>query len=108
MNDQDVWIVLTTVPDAETGSRIAVRLVEERLAACVNRIPGVVSHYRWEGRLCVDAEEVLLMKTTAGRFSALRTRLLELHPYETPACTAIPAAAGAGAYEAWLRAAVGG
>ncbi len=106
MSDQDVWIVLTTVPDARTAETIAVRLVEERLVACVNRIPGVMSHYRWEDKLCADAEEVLLMKTTSGRFPALKTRLLELHPYEAPACTAIPAVAGAEAYEAWLRAAV--
>jgi periplasmic divalent cation tolerance protein len=103
MADGDVWFVFTTVPDAETGDRIAAALVGEGLAACVNRVPGLVSHYVWEGELRRDAEEALFMKTTAQAFPRLRERLAALHPYEIPACSAWPIAAGAEPFLAWVR-----
>lgn len=75
-----VLLCYCSCPDAASAQTLAETLVEERLAACVSRLPGVHSTYRWQGRVTTDSEELLLIKTTADRFEALRTRLLELHP----------------------------
>jgi periplasmic divalent cation tolerance protein len=95
-------LCLSTCPDAETAARIARALVEERLAACVNRLPGVTSTYRWQGEIHEDAEVLLVIKTTPERFDALRDRLAELHPYEVPELVALEIADGLLAYLAWL------
>jgi periplasmic divalent cation tolerance protein len=95
-------LCLATCPDAETAARIARVLVEERLAACVNRVPGITSTYRWQGQIHEDAEVLLLIKTTHARFEALRARLVELHPYELPELVAVGIADGLPAYLDWL------
>ncbi len=100
-------VLLSTCPDADTAERIARALVEERLAACVNRIPGLTSVYRWRGEIHEDAEVLLLIKTTRERFEALRARLLELHPYEVPELVALDIATGHDPYLGWLRAETG-
>jgi periplasmic divalent cation tolerance protein len=97
-------LCLSTCPDAETATRIARALVEERLAACVNRLPGVHSVYRWQAKVIDDAEVLLVIKTTSGRFEALRDRLVELHPYEVPELIAIEVSGGHGAYLDWIAA----
>jgi periplasmic divalent cation tolerance protein len=89
---------LSTCPDAETAARIARALVAERLAACVNRVPGVTSTYRWQGEVHDAAEVLLLIKTTRERFDALRDRLVELHPYEVPELIALDIADGLPVY----------
>ncbi|WIG56741.1 MAG: Periplasmic divalent cation tolerance protein CutA [Rhodanobacteraceae bacterium] len=95
-------LALSTCPDPETAARIARALIEERLAACVNRLPGVQSTYRWQGEIHDDAEVLLLIKTTRERFAALRKRLVELHPYALPELVAIEMAEGLPAYLEWL------
>jgi periplasmic divalent cation tolerance protein len=95
-------IAYCCVPDPEVADRIARALVEEGLAACVNRVPGVVSTYRWEGETRVDAELLLLIKTTRARFEALRTRIVALHPYELPEVIAVDVALGHEPYLAWV------
>jgi periplasmic divalent cation tolerance protein len=95
-------LCLSTCPDAETAARIARVLVEEQLAACVNRVPGTASTYRWQGKIHEDAEVLLLIKTTRARFDTLRTRLAELHPYEVPELIALDIADGLPAYLDWL------
>ncbi|MCJ0618171.1 divalent-cation tolerance protein CutA, partial [Haloarcula hispanica] len=74
--------IYITAPQ-EAATEIAQTLVEERLAACVNRV-ACDSIYRWEGEIHTDAEEILLAKTTADRYPDLRDRVVELHPYEVP------------------------
>lgn len=101
-------LCLSTCPDAKTAEHIAHTLVEERLAACVNRIPGVASTYRWQGRIQNDAEVMLLLKTTRTRFDALRARLLELSPYQTPELIALDITAGSAPYLAWIAAETAG
>lgn len=96
-------LCLSTCPDADSAARIARTLVEERLAACVNQVPGVASTYRWQGEIHDDAEVLLLIKTSRERFDALRTRLLELHPYELPELIALDIADGHAPYLDWLR-----
>jgi len=63
---------------------MAMRLVEERLAACVSVLPGVVSTYRWEGELRQDREVLLIAKTTEDKYQALERRIIELHPHDLP------------------------
>jgi periplasmic divalent cation tolerance protein len=77
-------LILTTVGTEEDASRIARLLVEERLAACVNVVPGVRSVYWWEGRVNLDAELLLLVKTTEPLVDAVQARLAEVHPYDIP------------------------
>ncbi len=96
-------VILSTAPDAEEGERLARALVEERLAACVSRVAGMRSLYRWEGEI-EDAEEILLIiKTHASRAPDLTRRLRELHPYQVPEILVLPAAAGLGSYLDWVR-----
>jgi periplasmic divalent cation tolerance protein len=76
--------------------------VSEGLAACVNRVAGVRSTYRWQGRLCDDAEVLLVIKTPAERIATLCARLEALHPYDVPEVIALPIVAGAERYLAWL------
>ncbi|HEX7369763.1 MAG TPA: divalent-cation tolerance protein CutA [Rhodanobacteraceae bacterium] len=97
-------LCLSTCPDAETATRIARVLVEERLAACVNRIPGIHSTYRWQGEIRDDAEILLLIKTTRERFDGLRARLAELHPYDVPELIALDIGDGLPAYLDWIGA----
>jgi periplasmic divalent cation tolerance protein len=98
----DVRVVLLTAPDAATAERIATALVEERLAACVNVVPGMRSTYRWEGAVQKDDELLLVAKTRADRLAALTARVRALHPYELPEVLALPAAGGSDAYLAWV------
>jgi periplasmic divalent cation tolerance protein len=100
-------VVLSTVGSSEDAERIARVVVERGLAACVNVLPGVVSIYRWKGTLERDEERLLVMKTRADRFEALRDAVVSLHPYEVPEVIALPIAAGHAPYLAWLDASVG-
>jgi periplasmic divalent cation tolerance protein len=99
----DALEVHVTMPDADTARSIGRTLVEERLAACVNIVPGVVSVYRWEGTIHEDGEVLCLIKTSPERFDALRERLLALHPYEVPEVLAFAVDDGSRAYLDWLR-----
>lgn len=101
-------VVLSTVATPEDAERIARALVEKGLAACVNVVPGLVSIYRWKGKVERDEERLLVIKTVGERFGALREELLRLHPYEVPELLALPVADGAPAYLAWLAESVAG
>ncbi len=98
----DALVVLVTTPTPERAAEIARALVEERLAACGNVVPGLRSVYRWEGKVHEDAEALLVLKTTRARFEALRDRVLALHPYELPEVVALPVEAGSAPYLAWI------
>jgi periplasmic divalent cation tolerance protein len=99
----DAILVLTACPDEATAARIARDLVESGLAACVSRLPGAHSTYRWEGRLQDEPEVLLIVKTLATRFEALEMRLKSLHPYEVPEIIALPVVSGSSEYLAWLQ-----
>jgi periplasmic divalent cation tolerance protein len=83
---------------------LADALVEEALAACVTRLPGVCSTYRWQNKIQHESEQLLFIKTTTRRFAAMRTRLLQLHPYELPELIAVEIQHGHAAYLEWIRA----
>jgi len=99
-------VALSTVGTAEDAERLARALVERRLAACVNVVPGVVSHYRWQGELQRDQEQLLVIKTRSEQLDALRRALAELHPYELPELVAFEISAGSAPYLEWLDASV--
>ena len=98
----EVVLVLCTCPDEAVARKIARALVEERLAACANRVTGVASTYRWQEAIHDHAEVLLLVKTVRERFDALRERIVALHPYELPEVIAVDVAAGLPAYLAWV------
>ncbi|MGH0030686.1 MAG: divalent-cation tolerance protein CutA [Myxococcota bacterium] len=102
MSADEVRLVLVTAPDAETAGRIARALVEERLVACVNVVPGVRSVYRWQGKLEEDAEQLLVAKTRADRCPALAARVEALHPYELPEVLVLPVSGGSQRYLDWV------
>lgn len=98
----DKTIVLTTCGSLEEARKIAHAFIERRLAACVNIVPQVESIYRWQGKVEIATEWLLVIKTTAGVFARLREALHELHSYETPECIAIGIEDGSGAYLEWI------
>jgi periplasmic divalent cation tolerance protein len=107
----DVRVVLCMLPAGADApgpgheplhARIARALVQEKLAACVNVIPGATSYYEWQGTFCEDQETLLVIKTTAARVTALCEALVALHPYEVPEVIALPVAAGHVPYLAWV------
>ena len=98
----EALIVFSTFANESDASRVARVLVEERLIACAQLVPGARSIYRWQDQVREDAEVVVLMKTRKQDWTALLSRLHEQHPYETPECIAVRIAAGAPKYMAWL------
>ncbi len=95
-------LVLTTWPASRDTDALAAALVSERLAACVNVLAPMTSHYMWEGRLERTQEVQLVMKTTPARVAALTERLRALHPYEVPEIVVLDATASQ-AYGDWVR-----
>ena len=102
----EMLLVLTTFASEEDAARVVRTLVEERLAACGNLLPGARSLYRWEDRVADEREVLVLLKTRKQDWPALMSRLHELHPYDTPECLAVRVPAGAPKYLAWLEGAL--
>ena len=106
MSDEPI-VVLCTCPDEATARGIATALIADRLAACVNRIPGILSSYLWpatgNGQLQEDAEMLLVIKTTADRYPAVEAAILARHPYEVPEVIALPIVMGSRHYIDWIR-----
>lgn len=102
----ELTLVLTTLPTADAGERLARQLVDERLIACANLVPGLTSVFRWKGEVQTDAEVLMLMKTPTARVERLFARVAELHPYEVPELLALPVAVGLDAYCRWVAAEV--
>ena len=102
-----VRIVFCTIDSAYTARKLARRLVQDRLAACVNIIENVSSVYKWEGRIEEDAELLLVIKTQAGRLQELMDRIGELHPYDVPEILCWPVQEGSKAYLDWVVAETG-
>ena len=107
MPTPSVVIVLTTLGADADAASLARTLVEERLAACVNIVPGVTSVYRWQGAVSHDREQQLIIKTTDASLKALEARLRQLHPYELPEFIFLHAGGGSEAYLNWVGESVG-
>lgn len=100
-------LILSTCESREQSERIAGALVSERLAACVNIVPGVTSVYRWQGAVETASEYLLVIKTTAEQARAAEERAAQLHSYETPEWIRIPIEGGSERYLSWLTSGVG-
>ncbi len=98
----NVRVVFMTAPDEATAARIARALVEERLAACVNIVPGVRSIYRWQSDVHDDREVLCVVKTVPEKVPQVFTRIRELHPYKVPEGLALAVESGLPDYVAWI------
>lgn len=100
----DIVFLYVTAPNSETAARIARALVEEKLAACVNIHGEMRSIYEWEGRVEIQLETPLFIKTTAAAANRARDRILELHPHDEPCVAAIPIAreGSSGGFLDWI------
>jgi periplasmic divalent cation tolerance protein len=101
---KDQLFVYVTASSEEEADRLGTALVEERLAACVNILPGVRSRYWWEGKLVRDTEAVLIAKTRRALFKPLMERVKALHSYRCPCVVALPIEDGNPAYLGWIDA----
>ena len=104
---QKYAVVLVTAPEIKTARRLARLALEGKLAACVNLVPGVESHYWWEGKIDSGREILMVLKTSSRKVKALEKLVLEEHPYETPEFVVLDVAGGSRRYLDWVSASVG-
>src|SRR3990172_682461 len=95
-------VVLVTAPDLKTARKLTKAALEARLIACANLVPGIESHYRWQGKLEHGNEVLLVLKTTTKRLPALEKLVLAKHPYDTAEFIVLPLGGGAKRYLAWV------
>lgn len=98
----DKRVVLSTAGSEDEARKIAHHLVEHQLAACVNIVPQIESIYRWQGKVESAREWLLLIKTTAEKFPAVRDAIRQIHSYDVPECIAIAIEDGSAAYLQWI------
>lgn len=103
----DLRLAITTCTSRDVADRIASALVEKRLAACVNILPGVSSTYRWMGKIETDDEVVMLIKTARSELTAIEELIKALAGYELPELVAVEIAGGAADYLDWVAASIG-
>ena len=99
---EPVVFIYTTYPSLVEAERAGRVLVERRVAACVNILPGMISHYRWEGQIERAEEVVMIVKTRAALAEAVRDAVRQMHPYTTPAVAVLPVTGGDPDYLAWI------
>jgi uncharacterized protein involved in tolerance to divalent cations len=103
MSHQELIVIMTTFPDLNLADNIAKILVEEKLAACVQVMPSMISTYIWDGKLCQESEHLVLIKTITINYESVEARLRSLHPFEVPEIIAIPALAVEQNYLLWAK-----
>ncbi|GAB4844922.1 hypothetical protein Ancab_038313 [Ancistrocladus abbreviatus] len=96
-------VVYVTVPNKEAGKKLAESIVKERLAACVNRVPGIESVYEWKGEIQTDSEELLIIKTRESLLGALTEHVKANHEYDLPEVIALPITGGNVPYLEWIK-----
>ena len=99
----DFYLFTVTVPNIEEAKKIAVSLVESRLAACVNIIKEISSVYRWKGEIQEDNEHLLLIKTTENKIEALIQKIKAIHSYSEPECIGMKIDKGSETYLNWIK-----
>ncbi len=100
--------VFITAPDEDTAADIAKALVGGGLAACANIVRNVRSIYKWKGKMEDESEVLMIAKTSSDKFSALESKVREMHPYDVPEIVSVPIAQGSDPYIEWLSNAVSG
>ncbi|XP_009380231.2 protein CutA 1, chloroplastic isoform X1 [Musa acuminata AAA Group] len=96
-------VVYVTVPNKEAGMKLAESIIKEKLAACVNRVPGIESVYWWDGKVETDAEELLIIKTRESLLGALTQHVKSNHEYDVPEVIALPITGGNEKYLEWIK-----
>ena len=104
MNAERAVFVYTTYPSLVEAERTGRAVLERRLAACVNILPGMISHYWWQGAIERGEEVVMIIKTRASLAEAVRAAVKEMHSYTTPAILVMPIESVDPGYLAWLEA----
>lgn len=102
MSAKQYGVVLVTAPDQAAAERISRGLLDRKLAACVNIVPGLISLYRWEGSVEKDQEVLLIVKTRLALFEELSEQVLKDHPYQNPEVIALPIESGVHPYLEWI------
>ena len=102
-----VLLMISTAGSEKEARKIAQKLVEARLAACVNIIPGVTSLFYWEGKLCQERETMIFIKTSGGRYREIINKIKEIHSYEVPEMLFFRVDAGEKRYLQWMSGMVG-
>jgi periplasmic divalent cation tolerance protein len=100
---EQVFVILVTAENQEEAVRIGIEMVNTKLAACANIIPGVQSIYRWKGKVVKAQETLLILKSTQPRYRALEKAIKAMHTYETPEIIALPVKKGLDRYMGWVR-----
>ncbi len=95
---------MTAMPDLKSAKKLATRIVQKKIAACVSVVPGVFSVYRWKDKLETAGEALVLIKTSAGSWPAAQKLILSLHPYDLPELLVLPVKAGSKKYLEWMSA----
>jgi len=95
-------LVYTTWPSIVEAERVGRTIVERRLAACVNIMPGMISHYWWEGKIERAEEVVMIIKTRAAKADSVRKAVKQLHSYTTPSIVVLPVEDVDPDYHAWI------
>ena len=103
MAKNDLIVVVTSVGTEDQALDVAHALVRSRRAACVNIVPNVHSVYRWKGRVCDDGEMLLIIKTVASQFEAVRETIHKVNTYELPEVLVVAVTDGSPAYLDWVR-----
>jgi periplasmic divalent cation tolerance protein len=101
-----ISLAFVTVPDVKVARQLTKKILQRKLAACVNIISGVESHYWWQGKLDRSSEFLLIIKTTSTRLASLEKLVVAEHPYDTPEFIAFPLTSGNSNYLSWLQASV--
>lgn len=96
-------VVYCTVPNQEEAKRIAKILVEEKLAACVNIVPKIISIYSWKGDIVEDEEYLLIIKTQEKSFKNMKNKIISTHPYDVPEIIFLPIKMGYDKYLDWIK-----
>jgi len=102
-SEENACLVYTTFPDMASAKRVGGELVDRRLVACTNILPGMISIYQWEGAREMSEEVVVIFKTREGRVGEVVSEIERLHPYDTPAVLTFPASGGSAGYIAWIH-----
>ncbi len=99
----DEIVVLVTASSTQEAQKLGKDLVQEKLAACVNVIPKIISIFNWHEDVCEEEEVLMIVKTSGEKFSALEKKVKQMHSYDVPEIIALPIVAGSKEYLNWIR-----
>jgi len=102
MKQRNFVLAIVTAPDLKTARRLAKSVLSARLAACVNLVPKIESHYWWQSKIERGSEILMLIKTRKGLLTALEKEVVARHPYDTPEFIVLPISQGNKRYLDWL------